>query len=539
MPAYHFATLSLLTLLSFAFFGTPSFAEELGKVEVVLTYGESGLPRDNVFYTGEKVFATLRITGLGDQRPYTGQIQVTGMVLDANGEEVLRVEKEPEYYSHVLGGDSIETTIVIDSDRKGIPPGGYTLDVAVHHLPSGRSFKARREFAWKTSEHISVGEFCWFLDNEKKYSAGPVFQPMRPYKLRARINNFSILDRKRNIRVQTDLLRQDGIDSTEKNLDDTISDTIPFGKELPVSEWYNKWVFFRYPGNEIITQRVSDLTLGIHAEANCPIVVPGRELLKVSNDHEMKLFVDFTYGLHGAIREGNFLVNEEIWATIGALSVPQMEKTSLDFEACFLDATGRTIRKVSLGESSYRRDSTEGLYFGEWQIPFSADNVRLDNIQKLQILVTDKKIGKVSQVSVPIHFSNIEGLAAYNFQVSCDAHSQTPAGQFLTAGQPYYLNCEITKHTIKDYAIDITHSVKAFTEDGQPIAGTELVLEHKRALSVAEKLNEQLPLGMQISLNRPGKFLLRSTFTDNLSGQTYTSDMPIEVVSPFQFVADE
>ena len=81
--------------------------------------------------------------------------------------------------------------------------------------------------------------------------------------------------------------------------------------------------------------------------------------------------------------------------------------------------------------------------------------------------------------------------------------------------------------------------MKAFTEDGQPIAGTELVLDHKRALSVAEKLNAQLPLTMQISLNRPGKFLLRSTITDNLSGQTYTSDMPIEVVSPFQFVADE
>ena len=95
MPAYHFATLSILTLISFVFFGTPSFAEELGKVEVVLTYGESGLPRNNVFYTGEKVFATLRITDMGDERPYTGQIQVTGIVLDANGTEVLRVEKEP------------------------------------------------------------------------------------------------------------------------------------------------------------------------------------------------------------------------------------------------------------------------------------------------------------------------------------------------------------------------------------------------------------------------------------------------------------
>lgn len=126
MPAYHFATLSLLTLLSFAFFGTPSFADELGKLELVLTYGESGLLRDNVFYTGEKVFATLRITGLCDERPYTGQIQVTGLVLDAKGKEVLRVEKEPEYYSQVLGGDSIETTIVIDSDRKEIPPGNYT-----------------------------------------------------------------------------------------------------------------------------------------------------------------------------------------------------------------------------------------------------------------------------------------------------------------------------------------------------------------------------------------------------------------------------
>lgn len=138
MLAYHFATLSLLTLLSFAFFGTPSFAEELGKVEVVLTYGESGLPRDNVFYTGEKVFATLRITGLGDQRPYTGQIQVTGIVLDANGEEVLRVEKAPEYYSHVLGGDSIETTLGLNSDRRRFPSGDYTLVATIRQIQTGR-----------------------------------------------------------------------------------------------------------------------------------------------------------------------------------------------------------------------------------------------------------------------------------------------------------------------------------------------------------------------------------------------------------------
>ncbi|PQO34234.1 hypothetical protein DTL21_11920 [Bremerella cremea] len=539
MPAYHFATLSLLTLLSFAFFGTPSFAEELGKLELVLTYGESGLPRDNVFYTGEKVFATLRITGLGDERPYTGQIQVTGMVLDANGEEVLRVEKEPEYYSQVLGGDSIETTLIIDSDKKGIAPGNYTLVSTIQQMPAGRKWEVQTDFRWETNPILHCCEFAWFLDRECKYPAAPVMQPGRFFWLRQRFGHFSFVDRSFSIQAQMKLVRRNNQPVKAEGGKGSYSFKIPPASELPEWIWLPTFEQFTRPGNCRLSLDIADLLSGTEASTTLPVYVGKTPMPSVESNGDLKPFLALTHGKYGNEHDSDYLMGEDIWVTLGFIDKTRGGVTNQKIHAYFLDQNNQVVSDFSLGEVEIRCGFHERYFIKAINFAVNPDRGPVEPVRKVQIELHETTTGAKTVLSAPIRFLPMKELAALNLRVSRDTHDKVPAGQFLTAGQPYYLNCDITKFTVKDYAIDITHSVKAFTEDGQPIAGTELVLEHKRALSVAEKLNEQLPLGMQISLNRPGKFLLRSTFTDNLSGRTYTSDMPIEVVSPFQFVADE
>lgn len=515
------------------------FAQPLGDVEMILTRGESGLPGHNVFYVGEKVFATLRITGLNDRRPYTGQIQVTGQIFDGDGSEVLMVEKEPEYYLQVLGGDSIETTLVIDSDGKNIPPGNYSFSVTVQHVETGRKYNTRCNLVYQKPESLCVSEFCWFLDSEKLYPTGPVFQPVRMYSLSSRVMNYSVADRKIGVQMNSGVAQPAGGQTEEQHITETFTKTMPPDSKLPERIWYDASYFWRRRGDFWVTQSVLDLPTGNETTSRSPITVQGRELPTEATKDRVELFMEFTYGLHGAIRKPKYLANEDIWVTLGALNVPVMEPTTLNYDASFLDGAGTVLSKVALRESSFRRDSQEGIYIGEWQIPVDPNQMRFDAIKEIEIQMTDRLTGKVSCVSSPLDLLPLNGLSAFNYRFTCDAQGATPGGRFLTAGQDYFLKCDIAKFAIEDYAIDVTHSVKAFTDIGQPITGTELVLEHKRALSVSEKLEGQLPLGMQISLNRPGKFLLRSTFTDNISGETYTTDIPVEVVSPFQFVKEE
>lgn len=377
------------------------------------------------------------------------------------------------------------------------------------------------------------------MDPERKYLAGPVIQPGRFYWLQERYDNFSFVDRRFSIQTQVKLVQRNGQPANGKSAKGVCSLAVPLENELPKQFWVPSLQQFTRPGDCRLFLEMVDQLSSKEASATLPVYVAETPLPSVQSNGETKPFLALTHGKYGAKHATDYLMGEDIWTTYGFSDPTRGGITRQAVHVYFLDQHDKVVSDFPWGEGELPSGFSERYFIGTFQFGVKPDLGPVEPVRKIRVELQETTTGKTTILSTPIRFLPVTGLAAFNLHVSCDTHNKFPAGQFLTAGQPYYLNCDITKHTIKDYAIDITHSVKAFTEDGEPIAGTELVLEHKRALSVAEKLNEQLPLGMQISLNRPGKFLLRSTFTDNLSNQTYTSDMPIEVVSPFQFVADE
>ncbi|RCS40792.1 hypothetical protein DTL42_25890 [Bremerella cremea] len=531
-----FRDIALPAVLAFASISFASADDSL-QADLLFTYGESGQPCPNVFYTGETLFVSLRLTGLKDSRPYTGQIQIDGIVVDSNNQQILKTQGKPNYYTQVLGGDSLETTLEIDSDRKGIPPGNYTLVVTITHLSSGRVIEARKPFIWKEPKSFCNAEPSWFLDVNHEFPSGPTLQPGRFYALGTRVMNMSFDDRTFRVRSRIDLYRFDSKTLLGGTAEVTLTTTVPEQERLPERFWDTTLLQFNKVGRFSISQESVDQPTGKTTSMKLPVDISGTGQDSKSDNIEPFMFL--THGKYGVARTTDFLMGEDIWATLGFADPNHGGRTTQASHVYFLDGHGRVVTEFSLGESKVLAGFGDRFFLGYLQFGVNPDRGLVEPVREIQLHLTEKEKGTKTILSAPIRFMPIEGLSAINLRVSRDSHDKVAAGQFLTAGQLYYLNCDITKYTVKDYAIDITHSVKAFTEDGQPIAGTELVLDHKRALSVAEKLNAQLPLTMQISLNRPGKFLLRSTFTDNLSGQTYTSDMPVEVVSPFQFVKEE
>ncbi|PQO36115.1 hypothetical protein DTL21_09355 [Bremerella cremea] len=519
----------VIVLLSLTL-GLPGTVLGSGRAELVLTYGKSGLPRSNVFHSGEKIFATLRLTGLQDQRPYTGQIEVTGSVIDANGKEVLRVAKERENYQQVLGGDSVETTLVIDSDGEEIPPGEYSLFARVKHLRTGQHFDVRHGFTWKAIEKFGTDEFCWFLDLERNYPSGPLLQTGRLHVLAYRNVGMTFNDRSFGIEKQMKLLRPSeqvaiGQTAVFENLR-----TVPGGGKLPERAWSGTGLKFSSSGDFKISVEFKDMLSGSTALDTIPVKVAETDAVSKS-----KSLMFLTNGAYGPRKQMDYFAGEDVTATLAFEDPGKGSISKQVLSAHFLDEDEKTIGKFPLGNLDALSGFAESYFVEHVSIPGNRFVSSLEKVRDVRIQLEGQSDGRKTILSAPIRFQPIRALAALNVSVKADAQGKIPAGQFLTAGQIYYLNCDLAKFQIKDYAINLTHSVKAFTEQDQPIAGTELVLEHKRELSVSEKLNGNLPVSMQISLNRPGKFLLRSTFTDHLSGQTFTSVLPVEVVSPFQF----
>ncbi|MFN3148530.1 hypothetical protein [Bremerella sp.] len=527
---------SVSVVAVFLIIGATEEARGEGRAELVLTYGESGLPRGNVFHVGEKVFATIRLSGLADPPPYVGQIQVTGSVVDAQGREVLRVDNEPENYWQVLGGDTLEATLVIDSDRKGIPPGSYTLIAMVQHLRTAKRFEVRRDFVWKNAEGFTTDEFRWLLDLGEDYPAGPLLQPGRVYWLFHRNLNTTFVNRSLSIRKQVFLYSPNEEMPIGKTGVFEHSTIIPENRNLPERIWSSIGLEFSRAEDIQVSVDFMDMPSGDCALDRISARVASTIAPRPDEHKTDKPFMVLTHGALGKVRQTAYLGGEDIWLTVG-FADPGKGALSQQIVKCFLrDREGELLKEVRLDELFGHSGFSQSFFIELIKIPGSSVIEDLETISEIELQLTQKETGKTTVLTAPIRFSPTEQFSAFNVRLSADSWGEVPAGEFLTAGATYHLQCDITKYAIQDYAMNVTHAVKAFTADGQPIEGTELVLEHAKELSVAEKLESKHPLSMQISLNRPGKFILRWTFTDNLSGETFTTDLPVEVVSPFQFM---
>lgn len=552
----HLRLLSMFLVLALA---NVAQSQDVTQAEIVLTNGDSGLPRDGIFYSDEKVFATVRIESLSDPRPYVGQIQVTASIVDAKGNEVLRVEKEPETYWQVLGGDTIETTLAIDSNRKNISPGNYTLRASAWHVRSNRRYQVRHDFAWKIADTFCGTAQGWYLDRNLEYPSGPLLQPGRFYAARCDIMNMSVNDRMINLQAKRELFRPGEQSSLGGTVTGTILVPVPKVGELPKRFWESPLLQLNRIGDLLISSSYLDLPSGRKMTLLFPAKVAGTEMTEVDDNLGTKPFILLSQGAFGKVKRDSYLVGEDIWVTLGFADAGHKDLSQQVVHAYLLDGNQQVVKEIATTDmttTGFLSDSAEfplsNISNGEMSVingfpaPFFIENLKirgsslagggLENVREIQFYLEQKETGKETILSTPIRFRQIDKLSALNIRISADPTGKVPAGKFLTAGRTYYLKSDISKYAIKDYAINVTHAVKAFTEDGKPIEGTELVLEHEKELSVSEKLEGKHPLSMQISLNRPGKFILRWTFTDNLSGETFTTDLPVEVVSPFQFV---
>ncbi|PQO40727.1 hypothetical protein [Blastopirellula marina] len=519
------------------------FPDNLPKVDIAFTYGPAGPTHDVKFIAGETVFGILRISGLNSNKPFSCELETQIEVRDTSGNTLLSTKPQHNVCFQLLGDGVVVIPFEIEpkSDTQLIG------DFAIHAIATDLRTKMQGQtsciISWHKQTGLTATNYRFVQRADRTIPAGPVLAPGGEYAMTCDIIG---LEPKNGSIGFTGRLsgRVNQSDNDTCVLHYSLTDSVSRYSTAPNSAILTAPIYTNESGQLTLHSVIEDANSEQTFESDIPITSMAPNWSEPNPPTRGRLQADivFTQGELGRQREGKFHSGETVYVDI---AIAGLQEHKARFGGCFamtmkfLNSEGKVIiSKSNSGHENIYTLSGESVIHRQLSLEL---NDKVSQSEKYWLLLIIKDIETNNEISVrkPMTWTTCTQMTAMGHRMTWDAEGKYPAGPVLSVGQTYCLNCDLTKYTVKDYAIDISHSVKAFTEDGQPIAGTELVLDHKRALSVAEKLNDQLPLTMQVSLNRPGKFLLRSTITDNLSGQTYTSDMPVEVVSPFQFVKEK
>lgn len=186
------------------------------KIETQLTDSKFGRVRQsNVYDELEKLFASIRISGLPVDAEGKGALVMRSLATDQDGKVLLDETVDPLEYVLDFGGNERVLGMTMQTPRSHGKPGKVTLKLEVRDVKTGATGSCTQEIIVQPGEGLRSNGHWFSLDREGEVPTGSRLQYGRPYAVHARALGFSAQQNRIDLEVS-----MQGVDRAGKVLSD-------------------------------------------------------------------------------------------------------------------------------------------------------------------------------------------------------------------------------------------------------------------------------------------------------------------------------